>query len=411
MTELPAYNQLMQDAERFLQGHLPPEALEVSLQAAEDTLDALYIQFFDGLRFQEDHPVLEEVLDPIFQAFARLAAQREPLREALAGGEAERARELLAGGSQAVQEVHRQFARLREALGQREPVSVVPAVDELARVVEAFTRGALPEEPLAERLTQFADYHQRLVAGLASLQPDPAESQVLDPAELAEALERQAEGVQLMQEAFSMQDPELLEEGLAVVLEGTAGLVNLQQRLEGAHQEKTRPCLRCGAANALASRYCTGCQAQLPDMGPPPQSGPGIVTSDLDPGQAGLPENLAILAEAVDQVRDGRLERGEFQKTVDWLLGNVEKSRQQLAGQEEPPEDTPADQIESLEQARSALLAGMDDFEEGLQLLASFLERPDPGRLDHGMELARQGAAAMLELETIVQKVRERRFS
>ncbi len=57
------------------------------------------------------------------------------------------------------------------------------------------------------------------------------------------------------------------------------------------------------------------------------------------------------------------------------------------------------------------LLAGMDDFEEGLQLLASFLERPDPGRLDHGMELARQGAAAMLELETIVQKVRERRFS
>jgi hypothetical protein len=89
----------------------------------------------------------------------------------------------------------------------------------------------------------------------------------------------------------------------------------------------------------------------------------------------------------------------------------VEKSRKQLAEQEDPPEDTPADQVEALEQARSAMQAGMDDFEEGLQLLASFLERPDPGRLDHGMELARRGAGAMLELETIVQKVRERRFS
>lgn len=411
MTELPAYNQLMQDAEKFLQGHLPPETLEASLQAAEDTLDALYIQFFDGLRFQEDHPVLDEVLDPIFRAFDRLAAQREPLREALAGGQSEQARQLLASGSQAVQEVHQHFARLREALGQRQPVSVVPAVDELARVVEAFTRGALPEEPLAERLAQFAEYHQRLVAGLAGLQPDPAESQVLDPVELTEALERQAEGVQLMQEAFSVQDPELLEEGLAVVLEATASLVTLQQRLEGAHQEKTRPCVRCGAANALTSRYCTGCQAQLPDMGPPPQAGPGIVTSDLDPGQAGLPENLAILAEAVEQVRDGRLEPGEFRKTLDWLLFTVEKSRKQLAEQEDPPEDTPADQVEALEQARSVLQTGMDDFEEGLQLLASFLERPDPGRLDHGMELARRGAGQMLELEAIVRRVREQRFS
>lgn len=411
MTELPAYNQLIQDAEKFLEGHLPPETLEASLQAAEDTLDALYIQFFDGLRFQEDHPVLDEVLDPIFRAFDRLAAQREPLRQALAGGEADRARELLANGSQAVQEVHHHFARLREALGERQPVSVVPAVDELARVVEAFTRGALPEEPLAERLAQFAEYHQRVAAGLVSLQPDPAESQVLEPGELLEALERQAEGVLQMQEAFSLSDPDLLEEGLAVVLEATANLVTLQKRLEGAHQEKSRPCLRCGAANALTARYCVGCQAQLPDMGPPPQAGPGIVTSDLDPTQAGLPENLAILAESVEQVRDERLDPGEFRKTLEWLLGNVEKSRKMLAEQEDPPADTPADQLEALEQARSAMQAGMDDLEEGLQILASYLERPDPGRLDHGMELARRGAGAMLEVETIVREVRARRFS
>lgn len=405
MTELPAYNQLIRDAEKFLEGGLPAEQMEATLRDAEDTLDALYGEFFEGLRFQEEHPVLEQSLDLIFQAFDRLAAQREPLREALAEGREGEVRELLDQGSEALRELHAQFARLREALGSSRETCGVPAVDELARVVEAFTRGGLPEEALADRIAQFADYHLSLSDALSLMQPTPAESGQFRPEELHEGLELQAQGVTLLEEALAQRDPELLGHGLEQILAGTRLLVALRQRLEGANEPRERLCVRCGAANPTTARFCSSCQAQLPDLGPL-QPGPSFEASDLEPIQAALPANLQILSQQVDLMRADQGDREEFLGTLRWLGDNINRSRRMLANQEEPPPETPADQLEALNQARDAMEAGMHELEEGLAVLESFLGRPDPARLDHGMELARRGAGQMREVEAIFARIR-----
>ncbi len=404
MTELPAYNQLIQDAEKFLEGNLPPEQMEATLQVAEETVDALYSQFFDGLRFQEDHPVLDEVLDPIFSAFERLAAGREPLREALSAGQVEEARAWLDDGSDALHELHGQFARLREVLGEREPVSRVPAVDELARVVDAFGRGALPEEALLERIVQFAEYHLALAEMLASLEPSESEETLFDRDELQGGLEQQARGVTLLEEAIAAQDIELLEQGIQSVLDGTARLVYLQERLEGVTEEKVRLCVRCSAPNPVTARYCSACMAQLPEMGL--QGGPSFVVSDLNPDAGALPENLQVLNAQVEAMLAGNGDREELSRVLQWLQGEVARSRQLFAEQEDPPPETPAEQLEALDSARDAMVSGMDEFEEGLAILESFLGRPDPGRLEHGMELVRAGGLRMLEVEAIFARLR-----
>lgn len=400
MTELPAYNQLIEDAERFFQGELPPERLEATLREAEDTLDALYIQFFDGLRFQEDHPVLEEVLDPIFRAFERLSAQREPLREALAEGQAHQARELLEDGSDALHELHEQFARLREALAGREPVSRVPAVDELARVVEAFSRGALPEDALVERIRQFSEYHLALADALLSLQPSQAELGEFDPLELHAGLEAQAHGVVLLEEAIAGRDMDLLEQGLNEVLEGTGRLVYLQGRLEGATEERLRLCVRCGGENPMTARHCFHCHAQLPDMGPTGATG-SFSTSEGETTEQALPANLQLLNAQVELMAAEVGDREEYTRILHWLGDNVARSRQLLIDQEPPPPGTPEDQLDALERAREEMFAGMDELESGLEVLESYLGRPDPGRLEHGMDLVRRGAEQMLRIEAI----------
>lgn len=405
MTELPAYNQLIRDAEKFLEGGLDPEQMEATLRDAEDTLDALYSEFFEGLRFQEEHPVLEQSLDPIFQAFDRLAAHREPLREALAEGRQGEVRQLLDEGSEALRELHAQFALLREALGSAREFCGVPAVDELARVVEAFLRGGLPEEALADRIAQFADYHVNLADSLASMQPSPAESGQFQSEELHDGLDLQARGVTLLEEALTQRDPELLEHGLEQVLTGTRALVALRQRLEGAEEPRERLCVRCAAANPATARFCSHCQAQLPDLGPL-QPGPSFEASDLEPVQAALPANLQILSQQVDRMRVDQGDREEFLGTLRWLGDNISRSRRLLANLEEPPPETPVDQLEALAQAQDAMEAGMRELEEGLAVLESFLGRPDPARLDHGMELARRGAGQMREVEAIFARIR-----
>lgn len=403
MTELPAYNQLIFDAERYLEGNLPSERMELTLQAAEQTLDALYDQFFQGLRFQEDHPVLDEVLDPIFTAFGRLAAQREPLREALAQGQADQARDLLEEGSQALHDLHAQFARLREALeSARQPVSRVPAVDELARVVDAFSRGALPEEALVERIRQFSEYHVMLTDSLMALEPSPSESELYDFDELQGGLEQQAHGVVLLEEALAERSLEQLQEGLQHVLEGTGRLVYLQQRLEGASEEKVRLCVRCSAPNPMSARYCSQCMAQLPAM--ELTRGPSIVTSDEQTSAGELPENLQILSEQVDAMLAGQGDPDELARTLDWLKGNLARSRQMLAELEEPPPETPADQLDALERATLAMETGMDELEQGLAVLESHLGRLD--RLEQGMDLVRRAATQMLEVEAIFAQFR-----
>lgn len=413
LTDLPAFNEFQEKAERYLAGESDVVHSLEALTAMEDVLARMFAQFHDNLAFQEETDAIKQAVPMVYEGFGKLRTVLPELRQSLEADAQSRASRLLPRARKLVNQIFDGFFLLRQEESQRKVYSESPAANELVRVGEAFLSGRLPLERFRKRLDQFIEFHQNLASSLETMQPTPAEQAVLAEVgdTLREAVERQAEGIQRMEGYFEHPDVQELRTGLETVSQAGDKLMAITHQLTGAatvKAEATKNCLRCSAPNPVSARYCEQCNAVFPavdHLEDAPQGHLDVREQGEGGGPRATAENLQILSETVEQVKRKQLSDEEFVKTLDWLQEKVDTVRKKLAGLEEPPPDTPAEQIAILEEAREHMAVGADDFEAGLQRLRAFLQRRDPAHLDNGLEMTLQAADVMFRVDELFRSL------
>lgn len=403
LTDLPAFNQLADEVEALLAG-ADPEPARQSWQTVDAQLGDLFARFVEEMSYREETPVVAEQGALAEESFLRLREALARLGQGLESQDATQCRTAVEECRRHLHLLFGAFARLRQEEEARPRLSPLPVVDELLRVAGAYGRGRLPRVRLQERLRLAADFHLRLRLGLEGLEPLPAERRVLEERrpQLQAALEEMGQGLKEAEGALEEGDEELLAEALEAVRRAAVHLAQVQEALQTAVEVgPTRPCLRCGAANPVAARYCAACNALLPQVELEVEEEPRLDLVDSGaPGERALPENLQRLVEAVEGVRTGRTGPADFLATLDWLEALVASASRRLRGLEEPPRETPEEQMSLYRQARRTMEEGLALMDEGLRTLRSYLDTEQPQRLDRGLEQVLEGGDRVLAFQT-----------
>ncbi|MEW6282230.1 MAG: zinc ribbon domain-containing protein [Candidatus Eremiobacterota bacterium] len=400
LTDLEAFNHLMKEADRLFQGQCEAGPVVAHARTVESILATLYGSFFEGVALQEDHPLLDELVPLAYQGFQELVMVWPLLVRALELEAANEGRELLERASRALQRIYGVFARLRAYEASLPRHSEVPIAHELIRVGLGVLNGTLTDDALRLRLEQFADYHANLVHGLEGAAPAGREVEVMENHReaLMEALEEQGRGIELVDVFLERGDPEALGQALVAVEHSSGVLVTIQRELQAASEPVIRSCMRCWTPYPPTARVCQNCGASLPDLGHLDDDSTALPVEGEE-----LPSNLARLAREVEELQAGDLSPEEFERTLDWLDKTRAMVSERFASMDPPDPQSPPEQLALYEEARSAFQAGLQELAAGLGMLRTYLDRPDPGRLDHGLEQVKHGASQMMKVESLAR--------
>lgn len=408
LTDLSSFNKMQEAVSRFWQQHVALEQVLEAWQAVDHELGPIISHFHHNVQYQPSTPVLEECLPIVYDAFERLRRLWPTLPDLLRENKRTRVESVMQRCHQTINRMFEAFKRLRQAEEEEPRYSEVPPVQEILRVGHAFASGRLPLERFRERLEEFIAFQNTLNDTFEELNPTPQELPVLieHDAFLREALHLQHEGVERVERALEQQSPEELEKGLEEVRAGAEGLVQVQRLLTQAGQvAESKMCLRCSAQNPTSARYCEQCNAMFPAVEHLDSSAPNLNILEQDESTRPLPENLQMLSMAIDQVRAGALPPDEFLKTLEFLEGRLEAVARRLQNLEEPPAETPPDQMEIFLAARSSIEMGAEEVGAGLEALRTFVNRRDPNRLDYGFEQVASGMRLMSQVEDLYQQM------
>jgi hypothetical protein len=168
------------------------------------------------------------------------------------------------------------------------------------------------------------------------------------------------------------------------------------------------PCLKCGRANAAANRACAGCGAQLPRNA-------SLYDGASIQGQqeAEIGENLARLLDATNKVHVGRMDSEAYAEVLTWmesLLNEVEAGV--VAVETVQPErfrggvrEEAVQAQQVVEDARTAFLAGLAEFRNGLGELARFLEDGDETHLVEGLRTVWSAYEVVFHIDKLGREV------
>lgn len=408
LTDLSSFNKMQEMVSRYWQHHVALEQVLETWQSVDQELGPIISSFHHNVQYQPSTPELEECLPTVYDAFERLRRLWPTLPNLLREGKRARVESVMERCQQSLNRLFDAFKRLRQAEEQEPRYSEVPPVQEILRVGHAFASGRLPLERFRERLDEFIAFQQVLNETFEELNPTPQEMPILieQDAFLRESLHLQQEGVERVERALEQQSSEELERGLEEVRAGAEGLAQVQRMLAGAGQgAESKMCLRCSAENPASARYCEQCNAVFPAVEHLDSSAPSLNILEQDESNRPLPENLQMLSMAIEQVRAGALPPEEFLKTLEFLEGRLEAVARRLQNLEEPPAETPPDQMEIYLAARSSIEMGGEEVGAGLDALRSFVNRRDPNILDYGFEQVASGMRQMSQVEDLYQQM------
>lgn len=136
-------------------------------------------------------------------------------------------------------------------------------------------------------------------------------------------------------------------------------------------------CTRCGTENSDGTRFCTNCQAALPQI-------PAGTQVARPPDK--VTDRYNQLKEASDKVLNGEWtieEYGEFLENIAQVLAQKEVEIREI----EIPEESYDDFAEELEVGFN----GIALYNEGIAHMMLYLEDQNPENIEYGLELVWQG--------------------
>jgi len=387
-TEVEPFEELKKEAELYLHGQAAAESVKEKWLALDQELGTRTHYFQEGLRFQEWSEQLVVTGRQIFEQFEWIQDQMVRLDLGLdSGQELEVAYALeQIHGSLAVLKLS--YQTLRDLQANLPVLSDNPLVAELIRVGQLTAEQKIPVESFLERLQVYSDMQERLQQALFTAQPAPREREILagERANLEEAFACQYRGIAELQEFAQTLERADLEKGIQSLEEGAQVQLRLRERLlRSVTQEDTRACPFCAQENQLHDRFCTACQARLPEN-------LAVEVEEISLGQNQLPSHMHRLVTAVEQRQAGQLEESQWQDTLTWFRGLYTNVCRQRERQKPPPADIPPEQLELLQKAADSLSQGLELIGQGLQVLET---GEHPGE---GLESILAGAEKLQEI-------------
>lgn len=386
-------------ARQWMEGHQQADEVLRAWTELDAELGVRYHYFQDGLRFQEWTEEFVESGRSCFELFEWAGEQLQRLKQGLEEADP-------GSVAYALEQLHQVFGQLEAAYGRLQELtacpllSAYPQVAELARVGQLVLRERLPAEALQERVQVFADLQGRLFDALQAASTTRREREILQAfaPQLEEARDRHLTGLEGLLRFLEEPDEELLEQSLACLEEAAALLDGLRQQLDGAARgEESIHCPFCSASNAAHHRFCSQCQARLPERGEP------LEQNTLE--DAGLGANFARLAAEVQQAMAGSRSPEQFSETLQWFEGLHRVALRQWKAITAPPARTPAEQRELFEEGQGLLETALGRVEEGLQALKNWVGEPEAGHwLSEGCELILEGGHQFAQLELLFER-------
>ncbi|MCE1246618.1 MAG: hypothetical protein LWY06_08240 [Firmicutes bacterium] len=136
-------------------------------------------------------------------------------------------------------------------------------------------------------------------------------------------------------------------------------------------------CTRCGAQNSDMQKYCSNCQAVLPNI---PSGTQMSIESET------VMERYNQLKEAAEMVLCGEWtieEYGDFLESVSRVLAQKEQEIRDI--------DIPEEAYDDFTDELQTGFEGIALYNEGIAHMLLYLEDQDPENIDHGLELVYQG--------------------
>lgn len=137
-------------------------------------------------------------------------------------------------------------------------------------------------------------------------------------------------------------------------------------------------CTRCGTENLDASRFCSNCNAALPQIIADAQAG-GVLASKVM-------ERYYQLKDAAEKVKNGEWTLEEYSSYLEGIAQVLAQKEQEIR-EIEIPEEAYEDFAEELEVGFN----GIALYNEGIAHMMLYLEDQDPDHLDYGLDLVYQG--------------------
>jgi hypothetical protein len=255
----------------------------------------------------------------------------------------------------------------------------------------------------------------------------------LIPAQQVGAYEKEVEkagkGMELFQEAledcyvflesreglFLEQAEKYLKESAEILKDSLTFFEELAER------EGKTPCVRCGQYNHSDRKTCEKCGAILPKAA---DASTKSSTFEIKMGEKSMtlggeedetiPENLEKMFIAVNKVAEEEISQEEFESTVEWLRGVMEKHKSagfapipafNKDSVAEDEKELAASVLEDTKAIKALFEEGYRDWEEGLEYFLEFLDTQDKSNLEKGVQVMWEGNKKLNQLKKIASKM------
>lgn len=399
---IEAFDELKKTVSAWIRGEADAADTRSPWLAWDEDLAARYHFFEEGLRFQEWSEELIVRAREAFEQFEWIQEQMQRLDQAVSHGEPLEASYALEQMQLSVQQLQRVYAELESEQRAQPAYSESPLLAELMRVGKLAAEEKVPLESFEERLNVFTELQETMRLSLAVLPAAPRERAVLEQeqAALEEAFANQERGLASLREFLATQQGIDLEQGFEWLEQAAQVLNRVRDRLTGVMASaESLPCPFCSTVNARLTKFCSHCQARLPEIADSLMDVSAATESET------LPTNLKKLGDAVEQRLAGQIDDAQFAEVLSWFRGLQTRAGQQLADVKPAASGTPDDQVELLERTRQAAADGLEQVESGLELMERYLEHSQDAQfLRSGWEQVLAGSHRLLELQPLFQQ-------
>jgi hypothetical protein len=295
---------------RYVRNNMSREQTLTVLAAVEAVMGSLREQFEQELPFQEQTPLLAEQSARVRHSYAELGRAKQALQSAIDRADSDGIEDEMAALRSSIKSILDAMDKLREEAAARDHYSDAPHVNELCRVAQAALDERLPETRFRERLTAFKKHHDAFLEQLAATLPDVREESTFErlQPQLEAAFEEQSAALDELEQYFVDHEAVHILDGVEKLCLASEQILAVQKELRAACTDiGDVHCMRCGAVNTRTVKYCTRCNAILPQvaMGAPMSSLEVHVGESDEAGGRKLTANMQKLADLSQAVLNG----------------------------------------------------------------------------------------------------------
>ncbi|MCE1245680.1 MAG: hypothetical protein LWY06_03430 [Firmicutes bacterium] len=294
-----------------------------------------------------------------------------------------------------------------------------PKANLLISAVEGHKKGTFPRELLEDVLVKYEEDMHNLRTTIEGMMQIPTENKdVVDEfPRTEEAFDLIEDGMEEIRLYLQDSSPAHLDASVEKIKEGNKLLKESKETYDQIGEKEGKiSCIRCGFLNESSANLCGKCNALLPKI-----SGTSNLQSTFQIGEAGsmasatgeefvMTSNLHKLIEDSAAVRDGKITFEQYEKTLHWMEGLLDKAMEEAESPRatinveqfsEEDRDSALKQKELVDDTMGLMKEGLEQFNEGIQILRQFGEDSDIAHLREGLEIVLEAHMKLQQVEKI----------